>query len=475
MLKASADLDDGPFMAALRRMSHGVEELHEKMEETGPGRRLLEAGTALGIYEAARSVMEFGAQLKNNIAMTDLSAESYQRLAFAFGATGTEQEMFSRGMQSLEVKMEEALAGNEKVIKAFAEVGISLSELQEHAQDSEHIIKALADGVRGAEEPTKAMASALELLGRGGRVMMAGLKEGGEGLDDLSHKITLLTEKEIEELHGANHAYEEFWRNLKVGAFHAYKSLEALSDWMGEHNIWGGGEKHPTDVWDKMREERKHEPGGIEELERTRRDNAAAQAEDARLAEEHKKEVIKQQAEETKASADLVKQQAKDRLDYYAGYARQLEAQEKLRQESSKRAEKDFAEEEYEELKLTHEKKLEAYKEYLSKVEQMNRSAREAEGEANQGLVHNRLAGSDQLRSERREQQREDRAQRRVDSMERDRELHPERHQLGTRPGENKLFKDLKGAKDAVKLTQDTINSLSKALAKEMEIIIVKP
>jgi len=151
---------------------------------------------AAGVLSAGKQIMDFAGNLQDASEAMGLTVEQLQGLHGAFMLGGASADDVDKGISKLLQNMDTATNSVGPIRDAFDKLGVSFETLS--SGDTNAVILAIADGVRNAKNPTEAYAAALELLGKSGKKMMAGLKEGGDGLDELSKRVKKLSNEDAE-------------------------------------------------------------------------------------------------------------------------------------------------------------------------------------------------------------------------------------------------------------------------------------
>jgi hypothetical protein len=141
---------------------------------------------AAGVLSAGKSIMDFAGNLQDSADAMGVTVEQLQGLRAAFLGGGASAEDVDKGISKLLQNMDTATNSVGPIRDAFDKLGVSFETLS--SGDPNAVILAIADGVKNAKNPTEAYAAALDLLGKSGKKMMAGLIEGGAALDEISKK-----------------------------------------------------------------------------------------------------------------------------------------------------------------------------------------------------------------------------------------------------------------------------------------------
>ena len=146
---------------------------------------------AAGVLSAGKSIMDFAGNLQDSADAMGVTVEQLQGLRAAFIGGGASAEDVDKGISKLLQNMDTATNSVGPIRDAFDKLGVSFDTLS--SGDPNAVILAIADGVKNAKNPTEAYAAALDLLGKSGKKMMAGLIEGGDALDQISKKAEKLS------------------------------------------------------------------------------------------------------------------------------------------------------------------------------------------------------------------------------------------------------------------------------------------
>jgi hypothetical protein len=151
---------------------------------------------AAGVVSSGKAIMDFAGNLQDASEAMGLTVEQLQGLHGAFMLGGASADDVDKGISKLLQNMDTATNSVGPIRDAFDKLGVSFATLS--SGDPNAVILAIADGVKNARNPTEAYAAALDLLGKSGKKMMAGLREGGDALDELSKKVKKLRNEDAE-------------------------------------------------------------------------------------------------------------------------------------------------------------------------------------------------------------------------------------------------------------------------------------
>jgi phage-related protein len=104
---------------------------------------------------------------------------------------GVSTEQFAETIKFMEKNAYEAVNGNKELIESFKKIGISMADLKSGEKNPEQLFSKMADAMAQIQTPAERTALAMQLLGRGGDVMV-GLFRGGSG--EMKQFASLLAE-----------------------------------------------------------------------------------------------------------------------------------------------------------------------------------------------------------------------------------------------------------------------------------------
>ncbi len=97
------------------------------------GAAVLAAGAGFAakkLFDMTNSYLDASSDTMRAAGQMEMSAESLQELRFAFGLSNVAAGEFDQGLEELRAKQAEAMEGSKEAEKAFARLGISMSELE---------------------------------------------------------------------------------------------------------------------------------------------------------------------------------------------------------------------------------------------------------------------------------------------------------------------------------------------------------
>ncbi len=127
---------------------------------------------------------------------TGISREELQALDYAAQQEGTSLEALATGIARLSRNMYDASKGIGEAQRAFADLGIEVTDANGNLRDAGEVLRELADKMAGMTNETEMQALAMQVLGRSGAQMVPFLKLGGDEIArlmqearDLGHVI----------------------------------------------------------------------------------------------------------------------------------------------------------------------------------------------------------------------------------------------------------------------------------------------
>lgn len=212
-----------------REMETARADVKKFKETVSRGGGLLGGAIAAGGFVAfGKQVLDFAGNLADSAAAMKMNVEELQGLRAAFRGSGTSAESFDRSMVKLNERISDALAGNAAAVESFGTLGVGIDDLRTKSPGA--ILMMMADGFQSAGDRSHALAAAMELLGKGGRTMAAGLSAGADGLAQLADTAEKLTEPTVQALDAIGDKTQEVFEKMKVKGAQAMGGLLILWD-----------------------------------------------------------------------------------------------------------------------------------------------------------------------------------------------------------------------------------------------------
>lgn len=240
-LRFRSVLDDTQFQSPLRRMQESAATTGKKISKSlssfgegiagGIGLPLGLAAAGGAAIELGKSLIDLASDLQNTSDALGISVQALQEYQFAFSQSGTSTEQFRSGLGSLTQSMVKAGSGSKDTILAFRRLGVTFDDLQNNAEDPQKILDLMADGVKNAKDPTQAYADVVEILGKAGKNMAAGMKDGSSGLKSVREEVTKLSDQDVKRWDDLGNAIQRFWLKTKVMAMQGATGLFHPDSW----------------------------------------------------------------------------------------------------------------------------------------------------------------------------------------------------------------------------------------------------
>lgn len=151
---------------------------------------------------------------KRAAATLGLSVQSVQGLGYAAERSGLQSDEFVHSFAKLEKSIDEAKGGANQQRAAFAQLGISLEDLQ--SLTPEEIFLKLADSIAESEDPSAKATEAMLLMGKSGFQMLPLLNKGSEGINALRLQAQQLGIEMTDQQVGAMEDYKKSMGDLNA-------------------------------------------------------------------------------------------------------------------------------------------------------------------------------------------------------------------------------------------------------------------
>lgn len=146
------------------------------------------AAVAVGkqFIEAANATAAYGDEVDKTSQKMGLSAQAYQEWDYVMKIAGTDMASMTAGVKTLTNKIADATSGSSDAAAKFAQLGISMEDLQTLSQ--EELFAKTIEGLQGMEEGTERAALANDLFGKSGMNLAPLLNMTAEETQDLIDK-----------------------------------------------------------------------------------------------------------------------------------------------------------------------------------------------------------------------------------------------------------------------------------------------
>ena len=177
----------------IQEMAGSAGVLGEALRSVGPYGLAAAAGVgavtvALGlVIGRAREAIETFDALDDQAARIGTSAESFQELVYAFGQIGVKADATETALTRLNDVIGDVLIQGEKtpaeVARAFDQLGLSMADVQQHGDDLDWMLAAMAEGMKNLGTQAERTAVAKALMGKQAAALLPLLAEGAARLD----------------------------------------------------------------------------------------------------------------------------------------------------------------------------------------------------------------------------------------------------------------------------------------------------
>lgn len=173
---------------------------------------------AKAVYELAERFAHFAEEIHIAAASAGITAEAFQKLAFAAGQNAVSQDEMSSAMARLSRHLYDARKGGAEAAKVFSDAGFSAAQVARFKTGSD-VMLALSDRFKGIQDPIKKQAIAMELMGRGSINMVGFLSKGSaaiRGMGDEAQRLGIvLSNQQVEALVEVEHSLQKLWGTVK--------------------------------------------------------------------------------------------------------------------------------------------------------------------------------------------------------------------------------------------------------------------
>lgn len=141
-----------------------------------------------GLRDATLHTAAYADDLADASIRTGASVEALQELGFAASQSGASAETINHALTKLTMTMGSAAQGGGEAAKAFAALGVKVTDGEGKLRRSDEVFTDLATAVAKIKNPSERSAKALDVFGRAGIQLLPMLAEGEEGLEKLRQK-----------------------------------------------------------------------------------------------------------------------------------------------------------------------------------------------------------------------------------------------------------------------------------------------
>jgi hypothetical protein len=203
----------------LKRADKGVSDFIGKLGEMG--RALVGGVAAVGFFNFAKNLADTGDALNDAANRLGLSSDALQSLGFAAQMSGSNVEGLTTALLILNDKVGDALINSAgEGAKTFQKYGISLKDASGQAKSSEELFSDIADKIADTTNEQKQLTIAVDFFSKQGRALLPMLKEGADGIAELTERAAELGEgfskEAVEASAEFNDSLDEFGRIIQT-------------------------------------------------------------------------------------------------------------------------------------------------------------------------------------------------------------------------------------------------------------------
>lgn len=233
------------------RAQDGAEKSTDKWGDklkTGLRTGLLAAGAAIaglvaGIGALGAKVLANADELQKMADKTGLSAERLQELQYVGDDLGVELETIASAQAKLTRSMDAARKGTDDQAKAFAKLGISVTNADGSLRDAKTVMMEAFKALNGVGNETERDALALAIFGRSAQELNPLIVAGGDALADLADEAHRVGAVMSDEAVAALDAFGDTWDHTKMAILGAIGEalaplmpyLQQTAEWIREH------------------------------------------------------------------------------------------------------------------------------------------------------------------------------------------------------------------------------------------------
>jgi len=157
------------------------------------------AGTAaLAVFtKMVKKYVEVGDTIHKMALRTGFAATTLSELAYAADISGADLAMLEKGVKRMARTITDAGEGLESYLRPLRRIGLEVEELQRMNPEQQFL--AIAEAIGELEDPTLRAATAQEIFGRAGTMLLPLMAEGKEGMQALreeAHRLGIIFDEE---------------------------------------------------------------------------------------------------------------------------------------------------------------------------------------------------------------------------------------------------------------------------------------
>lgn len=218
-----------------------------------------------GLVLAGKQVADFADNIRKTSEGLGVSTDFLQDFYATARQSGSNDTSAERGLSKLAQFIGEANEGSEEAAAKFSKFGISLTNTNGTARNTEEVMRAIADKMRDTGDGTTRAAMAMELLGKSGVDLIPTLMGGSAAIDEFGAKANKLSEMDIKAIDDAKDEFDNLGNSALIAGGKILAGVVGTIDKIRNKKItasdvaqmWMGlqGLKNPWDVLMKQGEQ----------------------------------------------------------------------------------------------------------------------------------------------------------------------------------------------------------------------------
>lgn len=180
------EVDDRKLVEA----DKAVSALSAKLMELG--KAVLSGALVKSMFDFATETAKIGGAVNDAATRVGLSTERYQALGYAAQRSASSAEELGGALLLLQDRAVDAARGGEESLKAFSRLGLKVKDAGGNIAASDALLLSAADKIAAIKDPARQTAAAVDLFGGKGRALLPFLKQGSDGIRQLTDEATAL-------------------------------------------------------------------------------------------------------------------------------------------------------------------------------------------------------------------------------------------------------------------------------------------
>lgn len=254
-LTAKASLDSQAFQAGLQQLTKQTMSFSKTVESVAGA-----FGVGFTVHEVMalrKEFTELGKEIVNNAAKAGIGVESYQALNHSFEESGNDAGDLIRILTRLQDASSEL--SDPKKVKAFADLGISMQEMQSLAPDQ--LLEKIAIAYNAASDKAALFKDITDIVGlKAVPALRSALEElGSKGLSalvkDYENSGRMIDKATAESLKEAGKNWDQFFQTIKIAGAKTYNFLvESETQYLARLlNVWDRFYAKQKSDWEKLK------------------------------------------------------------------------------------------------------------------------------------------------------------------------------------------------------------------------------